>query len=108
MAINLQKLEERKKIVVNLVKRSNLDNSQKSQVVLCMDRSGSMDHLYKDNTVQSVIERILPIGLTFDDNGEVDVYFFHDKAIEAVGVTVNNLDGYIKTLMIKASKLEDL
>ena len=65
--IDLKKVEERKTSIINLKKDKGISN-QKAQVVLCLDYSYSMNNLYNNGTVQRTLERILPLGLAFDDN----------------------------------------
>lgn len=65
------------KTVVNLSKKSGVDlESTSAKVVVVLDYSGSMNGLYKNGTVQRTINRLVPLGLTFDDNGTIDVYLF--------------------------------
>lgn len=86
----------RKEIVFDLKKESGMNVDAKAQVVLVLDYSGSMTNLYSDGTVQNVAERILPMGLAFDDNGEVDTYLFHNNVIELKEpITLHNYKGYI-------------
>jgi hypothetical protein len=92
--LNLEKLDERKNLVLDLKKSVGL-KGQKAQVVLVLDRSGSMETLYKNGTVQETLERILPVGLGFDDNGEVDVFLFHHKVIEMPSITLQSTGGYV-------------
>lgn len=96
MNLNLEKeLDLRKKIVLDLKKTKGLEN-QKAQVIFALDFSGSMDFLYRNGSVQKLAERILPLGLAFDDNGEVDFYLFesgYKKMPE--NITLQNVDGYI-------------
>jgi hypothetical protein len=95
MAIDLLKAKERKTTVLNLKKAAGIDG-QKAQVVLAMDFSGSMGPLYANGTVQDVVERILPMGLAFDDNGEIDFYLFESHYVKVPeNITLKNLDGYI-------------
>ena len=37
-----------------------------------------MANLYSNGTVQKTINRLVPLGLTFDDNGSIDVYLFQN------------------------------
>jgi len=100
MSIDLVKIRERKESVVNLKKETGLE-TQKAQVVLALDYSGSMDHLYRNGTVQDTVEKILPFGLAFDDNGEVDFYLFENRYKKMPeNITVKNLDGYIQDKVI--------
>jgi hypothetical protein len=98
MAIDLNKIEERKESIIDLKKRAGIGKNSKAQVVLALDFSGSMSSLYGNGTVQDTVERILPFGLAFDDNGEVDAYIFEDKYNKIKEpITLNNLDGYVDT-----------
>lgn len=45
-------------------------------VGLCLDISGSMKGLFQSGLVQRLIERIMGLGLNFDDNGAIDVFAF--------------------------------
>lgn len=95
MTINLQKIEERKQSVISLKKDKGIE-TQKAQVVLCLDFSGSMSDLYRSGVVQETLERILPLGLAFDDNGEVDFYLFESGIRKLpANITLGNIDGYI-------------
>jgi hypothetical protein len=82
----------RKQQVINLKKEAGIDKV-KAQVVLVLDRSGSMDTMYNNGTVQETLERILPIGMAFDDNEEVDFYLFHDRAFKAENLTKTTIAG---------------
>jgi hypothetical protein len=96
MNVSLQKtLDLRKQMVLDLKKKSGME-SQKAQVMFALDYSGSMGSLYTSGAVQQLVERILPLGLGFDDNGEVDFYLFHDgfKRMPE-NITLNNVEGYI-------------
>jgi hypothetical protein len=98
--IDLQKVAIRKEHVINLKKTKGISN-QKAQVVLSLDYSGSMSELYKSVIVQDTIERILPLGLAFDDNEEVDFYLFESSVRKIPeNIKLNNLDGFINEKII--------
>ena len=100
MAIDLEKIDLRKKTIIDLKKKAGIED-QKAQVVLALDFSGSMSHLYSDGTVQETVERILPLGLVFDDNKEVDFYLFENGCKKMPNnITLSNLDGYINKKVI--------
>ena len=95
--MNLQeKLDLSKREVLDLSKKIGIGD-QKAQVVLAIDYSGSMNSLYYSGFVQQVVQRIVPIAMAFDDNGEMEVYKFHD-GVEKVktSVTVANVEDYVK------------
>lgn len=94
------KITERKKAVLDLKKDKGIAG-QMARVVLCLDFSYSMSGLYSNGTVQDTVERILPLGLAFDDNGEVDTYIFESgfhKLPE--NITLKNLDGYVNKKIV--------
>lgn len=98
--LDLTKLDERKKIVLDLVKSKGLDN-QKAQVILCMDISGSMDNMYNSGFVQRAIERLVPLAMQFDDNQEMELYLFETNCRKhSRNVTVDNLSGFIRREVI--------
>ncbi len=69
----------------------------KAQVVLVLDYSGSMEQLYSNGFVQRLVERLVPVAMQFDDNGEMELYIFengckkHDNNVNS-----SNVDGLIK------------
>ena len=82
------------KTVVNLSKKSGVDlGSTSAKVVVVLDYSGSMSGLYNNGTVQRTINRLVPLGLTFDDNGTIDVYLFSNnyKKIDDLNLTTKRL-----------------
>jgi hypothetical protein len=95
----------RKEKVINLKKSKGIEK-EKSTVILALDFSGSMRALFKNGEVQELIERILPLGLAFDDNGEVDFYLFStsfDKLKE--NITIQNIFGYVDKKIIGNYKM---
>jgi hypothetical protein len=94
-------LNLRKQIVLDLKKERGLEN-QKASVVFVLDKSGSMDWLYKNGFVQRLTERILPVGLGFDDDGEVELYVFHSRAFRhPESITESNLNRIIPDVVKK-------
>lgn len=94
------------KTIVNLSKSAGVDlGATKAQVVVVVDYSGSMSGRYANGTVQQVIDKMLPLGLTFDDNGEVEVFRFADgrdfKQFESL--TINNYENYVERYIMKGS-----
>lgn len=88
-------LDLRKQIVLDLKKQKGLEG-QIARVVLCLDKSGSMDWLYKNGFVQRLVERVLPVGLGFDDDGEVELYVFHNEAFRhKTNISVNSISSIV-------------
>jgi len=71
-----------------------------SRVGVVMDISGSMRELYKNGTVQAVLERLFPIALQFDNNGEMEFWIFSDNFYRLPNITMDNYYGYINKNVI--------
>lgn len=69
--------------------------SQPARVALVIDASGSMQSLYMNGTVQAVMEKLFPIALKLDDNGEMEFWCFSDEFQKFPNVTMENYYGYI-------------
>lgn len=91
------KFNLRKNQVINLKKQIGLGD-QKAEVVLIMDKSGSMDWLYKNGFVTRTCERLFPLALAFDDDGEMPLIGFHNSAKKVLNVTESNFDQIIPEL----------
>lgn len=95
MAFEVTKEEEK---VKRFLVSKNLRNIV-AEVVVELDKSGSMDGLYNSGVVQRGIQQILPVALNFDDNRNLDVLTFADgegSLFEAESLTEHNFEGYVK------------
>ena len=79
-----------KPLKVELEKR-NLQNIV-ARVALVLDKSGSMDDSYEDGTVQEIVNKILPIAVQFDDNGDLDFWIYADEAERRPSVNMQNYE----------------
>lgn len=99
-----QKIDLRKKTIFTELEKSNIQLKE-ARVVFVLDHSRSMAHLYNDGTVQDTLERIFPLALTFDDNGEMEFYLFDTLFKELDPVNIFNIDGYTQdVIMVKRGK----
>lgn len=88
------------KCIVNLSKKANVDiGSTEAQVVFVIDSSGSMYKVFRDGTLQNVIKTLVPLALTFDDNGKAEVYQFNSKCKKADDLDLNNYENYVENCM---------
>lgn len=65
-----------------------------AEVQLAIDVSGSMSDNFDNGLVQETIDRIVPISLTFDDDGIIPTYAFDSGVKEVADLSINNLENY--------------
>lgn len=82
-----------KKLTVCLRKKRLLDTV--ARVALVLDATGSMRAQYRDGKVQRIIDKIVPLAVHFDDDGELDVWTFAQKAKKFPSITLSNVKDYI-------------
>ena len=67
-----------------------------AEVVAVIDASGSTRNLYQSGSVQDALQRVVPVALNFDDNGDIPVYVFSDTfAKAAASLTKDNYAGFV-------------
>ncbi|MGG4488277.1 vWA domain-containing protein [Metabacillus idriensis] len=66
-----------------------------ARVGLVLDISGSMRTLYKNGTVQKVVERILAVASQFDDDGMLDVWVYDNEFSRLPSVTERDFANYV-------------
>lgn len=94
------------KSIVELSKKEDFDlGNTKSRVVVVLDYSGSMSNLYSNGSVQETLTKLIPLGITFDDNGSIDVLLFQSGCTKLEDLTIDNYENYVKEV-IDTSKYE--
>jgi hypothetical protein len=89
--------------LVSLAKKAqvSLEKNQlanvKARVALVLDASGSMNGQYSRGRVQEVVNRLLPMAVHFDDDGELDCWAFGAKSCQLSAVSLGNHQDYINT-----------
>ena len=66
----------------------------KARVGIVVDISGSMDVVYKNGTLQKVLERLLAVATRLDENGKLDVWVFNEICQRLPAVTEDNFEDY--------------
>lgn len=89
-------LNLRKETLATLCLEKTGLNGAEARVALVLDYSGSMSSLYRNGTVQAIIERILPIAMQFDDNGEMEFWIFSNNYYRLPNISLKNYYGYVK------------
>lgn len=71
-----------------------------ARVVVALDYSGSMRHMYKSGVVQQTINKLLPLGLAFDDNGSVDVFLFQSDYCRMPSLDISNYETFVNNVIM--------
>lgn len=104
--INLRKnVVNLDKTFVNLKKSTGVDLcGHRARVAVVVDFSGSMRHLYNDGSVQKALTRLVPLALRFDDNGELDIWLFHNSYRRMESMTLSNFDRYVDDVIMTSGE----
>lgn len=97
---SLRQIDLRKSEVSKICLDKPILSGTKSRVALVLDYSGSMSNLYHDGSVQAVIEKILPLAMNFDDNGEMELWIFEDGFHRLDNITLENYYGYVDNYIL--------
>ena len=88
------------KSVINLEKKSGARLSDLSaRVVVALDYSGSMMKMYNTGIIQKTLNRLVPLGLTFDDNGTIDFYLFKEDFRKFPDLCLQNYENYVEGII---------
>ncbi len=63
-----------------------------AKVALILDISGSMEEKYKNGTVQMIINKMLPLAVQFDDNSELDFWYYGSNFKRVEAITMENYE----------------
>jgi len=83
-----------KKSLVQLEKKNLLD--VQARVALVLDASGSMNHQYKNGDVQKVVDRLMPLAISFDNDGSFECWAFAQYTTQLDDVTLSNVSQFIE------------
>ena len=99
--VSLEKKLEKAPQLVSLAKPLGVELKKRNletlvaRVGLVMDISGSMTARFKNGTVQEIVNKTLPLAVQFDDDGELDCWYYGTTARRMDSV---NLDNYTKAV----------
>lgn len=69
-------LQKRQEAVKFVLEKRAISQAPVVRVGVALDVSGSAQPLFKSGTMQKTIDRLVPVAMRFDDNGEMDVWSF--------------------------------
>lgn len=84
-----------KKSLIQLEKKNLLD--VKARVALVLDASGSMGWQYNNGDVQKIVNRLMPLAISFDDDGSFECWAFAQKTVQLNDVTLQNVNNFVRT-----------
>ncbi|QCJ41326.1 VWA domain-containing protein [Bacillus sp. S3] len=93
-------IDLQKKSVKIVLEKKNLVKVT-ARVGLVLDITGLMRNLYKNGTVQRVVERILAMASQFDDDGVLDVWVYDNEFSRLKPVTERDFAGYVDRIILK-------
>lgn len=107
MSFNLEKEVSNAKFTIE---KRGISPTLRASVVMDIDVSGSAQSLFSRGLIQEAFQRVLPIGITFDDNQEIDVFTFasgteYVSHIEP-NATAANYGDYIQKNILDNSKVK--
>jgi hypothetical protein len=91
-----------RKEAVTQLERYKLDNHH-ANVALVLDISWSMRNQYKSGLMQVVAEKTLALATGFDDDGEVEVFFFGQYAYHVGSCNLTNYKDFLNNTLSKHS-----
>lgn len=93
---SLTQLNLRKDMISSLCLEKKELNGLTARVAVVMDYSCSMEDLYCNGTVQAILDRLLPVAMQFDDNGEMEVWLFENGYRRIKDISLENYYNYIE------------
>lgn len=101
--ISLEKLmSDKAPKLVNLAKKATVSlekhklQNLTAKVALVLDATGSMNGQYKKGHVQEVVNRLLPLGVSFDDDQSLDCWAFGKKCHYLGEIGLNNYENFVE------------
>lgn len=82
-----------KPLKVELEKRNLLDCV--ARVALILDISGSMSERYRNGTVQEIVNKTLPLAVQFDDDGNLDFWYYGTTCRRMPSVNMKNYESAV-------------
>jgi hypothetical protein len=88
--------------LVDLTKKAGIVLEKKklvgvqANIVLAIDRSGSMGAEYRNGVVQEVVDRLLGIGMNMDSDKSIDVFQFNSNYNYVGQATEGNYSDFVK------------
>lgn len=93
-------LEKEVQKVSKLILEKSGGKKISAQVQCNIDVSGSMRDLFNNGAVQELVEKVLPVAMSVDDNKSLDMWCFDDSFIRLNPVKEGNYNGYVNNSIL--------
>ncbi len=96
-----KKLEQGAPKLVSLAKPLKVELEKRNlsdcvaRVALVLDISGSMTERYRNGTVQEIVNKTLPLAVQFDDDGELDFWYYGTTCRRMPSVNMKNYESAV-------------
>jgi hypothetical protein len=98
MALSLEKKQE---IVRLSLEKRNVPTDIVMAVKLVLDVSGSIKWLFDNGTMQELVDRLIPVGMRFDDNGALEAYAFGSNVESVEDIVAKDFGSYVNKKFLK-------
>ncbi|WP_067688775.1 vWA domain-containing protein [Nocardia jejuensis] len=94
--VKREKLNLRKQEVAKVLLTKGA-SGVRARVLLVIDKTGSMAREYSNGVVHRVVERMVPVAIQLDDDGELEPYLYARGYAKLPNVTVAEVDAWCAT-----------
>jgi hypothetical protein len=98
MALSLEKKQE---IVRLSLEKRNVPTDVVMAVKLVLDVSQSIQWMFDNGTIQELVDRLIPVGMRFDDNGSLEAYAFGSSVQSVSDITAADFGSYVNKKFLK-------
>lgn len=71
----------------------------RARVILVIDKTGSMNAMFRKKVVHRVVERMIPVAIQLDDDGKLETYLYGNKFAKLPDVAVDTADAWGATFL---------
>ncbi len=89
-------LEKSKATLDRFILSKGLNTAPTLRVGVAVDVSYSMAAAFRSGAVQDALNKLVPVGLKFDDNGEIDVFQFDDSCDHVGTMDAKNYSDFVR------------
>ena len=101
------KLDLRKQQVAKVLDEKRATGTR-ARIVLVIDKTGSMQNLYRNQVVHRVVDRVIPIATQLDDDGSLEAYLYARSFFKLPDIEVAQGESWARTFLHLAGHHEGM